>query len=209
MVRQRVRIRFRKEEDLRLIGHRDLVRTWQRVLRRADVRLRMSEGFRPRPRMSLPSPLAVGICGLDEVLEVELVEPVEPQSLASRLAAHAPPGLRVVAVEPLPPAARTTRVRAMTFEIPLPSQRREGTVRRIADWLAATSYVVTRDEGRKAIDLRPLVEDLHLDGDRLVMRLAPGSEGSARPREVLAALGLDDLESQGFVLARSRLELEP
>ena len=63
-IRQRVRIRFRKSGDLRLIGHRDLVRAWERAFRRAALPLGMSEGFHPKPRMSIPAALGLGIEGL-------------------------------------------------------------------------------------------------------------------------------------------------
>ena len=66
MIRQRARIRFRKEGDLRLIGHRDLVRAVERTLRRAGVQLSMSEGFHPKARLNFPSALSVGITGEDE-----------------------------------------------------------------------------------------------------------------------------------------------
>ncbi|HBO42708.1 MAG TPA: hypothetical protein DD670_01970 [Planctomycetaceae bacterium] len=63
-VRQRVRIRFSKQGDLRLIGHRDLVRVMERLFRRAELPLGMSQGFHPKPRMSFPTALALGIGGL-------------------------------------------------------------------------------------------------------------------------------------------------
>ena len=50
MVRHRARIRFRKEGDLRLTGHHDLMHVWERLFRRAGWQLRMSTGFHPRPR---------------------------------------------------------------------------------------------------------------------------------------------------------------
>ena len=89
---QRLRIRFRKEGDLRWISHRDLVRTVERLCRRAELALRMSEGFHPKPKMSFPSALALGIEGRGEVMELELVEPVEPQQLlaATQCAGAAP-----------------------------------------------------------------------------------------------------------------------
>ena len=74
MVRLRVRIRFSKQGDLRLIGHRDLMRCLERVFRRAGLALGFSQGFHPKPRMTFPLALAVGIEGLDEVMEVELAE---------------------------------------------------------------------------------------------------------------------------------------
>lgn len=73
-IRDRYRIRFAKTGLLRWIGHRDLQRLWQRVLRRADLRLSMSQGFHPKPRIHFPSALPLGFQGIDEVTEVELAE---------------------------------------------------------------------------------------------------------------------------------------
>ena len=85
----RVRIRFCKQADLRLISHRDLVRTIERLFRRAGVAVSLSEGFHPKPRMMFPSALAVGIDGLDEVLEVDLADALEPDELLGKLNACA------------------------------------------------------------------------------------------------------------------------
>src|SRR5260221_11475364 len=102
MVRRQVRIRFCKHGDLRLLGHRDLARAWERVFRRAGVDLRMSEGFHPKPRLSFPSALAVGVSGADEVLEAELTCPWPTDEVAAALARCAPAGLTVTTVELLP-----------------------------------------------------------------------------------------------------------
>jgi hypothetical protein len=90
MLRQRVRVRFRKQGDLRWISHRDLVRVFERMMRRAGLRLGMSEGFIPKARMTFPSALALGVEGLDEVMEFELAEPLGAEELAQRLADQAP-----------------------------------------------------------------------------------------------------------------------
>ena len=92
MVRQRVRMRFCKQGDLRLIGHRDLMRCLERLFRRAGLPLAMSQGFHPKPRMTFPSALALGIEGVDEVLELELTESPPAEELLQRLTPHAPPG---------------------------------------------------------------------------------------------------------------------
>ncbi len=103
MVRQRARIRFRKQGDLRLIGHRDLARLLERLFRRAGLRMGMSEGFHPKPRMGFPSALAVGIEGRDEVMELELAESCTVEELSERLHAHALPGLEFHTLEVLAP----------------------------------------------------------------------------------------------------------
>jgi radical SAM-linked protein len=209
MVRQRYRIRFRKEGDLRLISHRDLVRTFERLLRRAGLALSMSEGFHPKPRMSFPSALAVGVTGLDEVLELELTDTPAPEALLATLAPHSPPGLVLSAAEALPEGTKKAQVRRVAYKLPVPPDRRAAAEEAIARLLAESSHVVTREEGRAPIDLRPLIEELTLVDGVLVIGVRAAAEGSARPREVLAAVGLADLEQQGLTLTRTRVEVGP
>ena len=69
MNRQRLRIRFSKQGDLRFISHRDLVRAFERLFRRTHMPLQMSEGFHPKTKMTFPSALALGVEARDEVME--------------------------------------------------------------------------------------------------------------------------------------------
>ncbi|HVC97306.1 MAG TPA: TIGR03936 family radical SAM-associated protein [Pirellulales bacterium] len=209
MVRRQVRIRFCKHGDLRLLGHRDLARAWERVFRRAGVGLRMSEGFHPKPRLSFPSALAVGVSGADEVLEAELTCAWSNDEVAAALARCMPAGLTVTTVESLPAGAPASQVRRVVYELPVPRERRPGLAERIARWLGEGPKPVDRGEGRKPVDLGALVEGVELDGDVLRMRIRVTPQGTARPREVLAALGLEDVERQGFFLTRTAVELQP
>jgi radical SAM-linked protein len=206
MVRQRVRIYFAKQGDLRLISHRALMRTWERLFRRAGVALAMTEGFHPKPKMMFPSALAVGIEGLDEVLEIELPEEHGPERLAELFRSQAPPGLAIHRIEPL--SGGKTRLRGMTFQVEVPVERRTAVAERV-EWLREKSSYGVQREGRRApVELRPLIEELRLDDSgTLWMRLRVAGDGSARPREVLEALGLADVEALGIVLRRTAVEL--
>ena len=121
VVRLRVRIRFCKQGDLRLIGHRDLMRCLERVFRRAGLTLSFSEGFHPKPRMTFPLALAVGIEGVDEVMEIELAERYEAEELLRRLAPQAPPGLAFRAIEILPDSGKKAQVQSVSYEAPIPA----------------------------------------------------------------------------------------
>lgn len=207
-LRNRVRIRFTKQGDLRWISHRDLMRLWERLFRRAGVALSMTEGFHPKPRINFPSALAVGIAGLDELLEVDLAEERSADSLGEAIAGELPEGLLVKAIEMLPAPDRKAQVSFVTFQMPVPPERQEILAQRIEWLLGQTSLPIQREGRKNPLDLRPLVVELGLTDGTLRMRLRVDREGSARPREVLQALEIEDLEYEGFFLTRTRVEAE-
>jgi radical SAM-linked protein len=207
VIRQRVRIRFTKQDDLRWASHRDLIRLWERLFRRAAVPLGMSEGFHPKPRMNFPSALAVGITGLDEMLEVELSEAWTAEQLQAAIEPQAPPGLDIKNIEVMAEGRGKAQAAHVEFTVAVPAERQTETVARIAQFMAASEVAIEREGRTTPLDLRPLVEHISLDGETLSFRLRVDREGSARPREVLAALGLEDLEFQGTGLTRTRVEI--
>jgi radical SAM-linked protein len=193
---------------LRLIVHRDLMRCFERLFRRAGLALGMSEGFHPKPRMTFPSALAVGIEARCEVMELELTESPAAEELLARLSAQAPPGLHLGPVEVLPLGARKARVCAAVYRVPVPPARCAGLEERISALLAAESCLVRRPTRAAAIDLRGSLESLSLQEGVLEMRLRTDVSGSAGPRDVLGALGLDDLERDGIHLTRTAVEID-
>ncbi|MGD0653384.1 MAG: TIGR03936 family radical SAM-associated protein [Thermoguttaceae bacterium] len=209
MVRLRVRIRFCKQDELRLIGHRDLMRCFERLFRRASVPLGMSQGFHPKPRMTFPLPLAVGIEGADEVMELELAESLSAEDLLARLKSQAPRGLLPLSAEILAPGAKKARACGASYEAPIPPPLDVGLDRRINRLLAQSTCTITRPHGRAPVDLRPMLEELSFRRGVLLMRLKIAQEGGVGPRDVLAALGLEDLESRGVRLTRTAVELGP
>ena len=208
MIRQRFRICFTKQDDLRWLSHRDLMRTWERLLRRAGVPLSMSEGFHPKPRMNFPSALAVGIAGLNEVVEVDLSEAWSTEQLEAALAPQLPPGLLLRSVTLMPLEAGKAQAVGVDFTATVPPERQAVVAERIAWLLEQAAYPIER-EGRSApLDLRPLIENLGIVDSVVQMRLRLDRQGSARPLEVLAAIGLGELEAEGGELTRTHVEIE-
>lgn len=207
MIRQRVRIRFQKNGDLRLIGHRDLLRTFERLLRRCGVALSMSEGFHPKPRMSFPLALALGVEGLNEVMEAELAEPLPAEELARRLAAHAPDGLTINDVSLVPPGTRKARARMVSYELPVSRERQPALQASVARLLSQDSFTLEREGAGRPIDVLGGIDRLHLEGDLLSMRLKVTEQADVRPTEVLQALGASDLMENRFCLRRTDVEV--
>lgn len=207
MINQRVRIRFSKEGDLRLISHRDLARAWERLLRRSNLRLGMSEGFHPKAKISFPSALGLGISGVDEVVEVELCESASAEEVCSVLRSSAPPGLSIHRVSVLGEQDKKAQVAQMVYEFPVPRERREAASRAIEQFMAQVSVLVERDAGKPPVDIRAAVTLLEFDGEVLRIRLSASRTASARPRDVLTAVELADLEHAGCWLTRTVVEI--
>ena len=184
------------------------MRCLERLFRRAGLALAMSQGFHPKPRVTFPLALAVGIEGKDEVMEFELTETPAAGELLRRLAPQAPPGLVFRSVEVLPPGSRKARPRSAEYEALIPVARRDGLDERIGRLWAASSWPWQRPARDAVIDLRADLEALSLAEGRLHMRLRSGPEARTGPRDVLAALDLADLEQQGAALIRTTVELD-
>jgi len=214
----KVRIRFRKGGVLRLLSHHDLMRTFERLLRRCELPFHRSQGFHPKPRLVFALSLPLGVVGCEEVVELELDEILAPEEIHARLARQAPPGLEILSVRRIPVTVHA-QVCRLAYALPVPAERLPDLSRRRADILAARECWVdrhrplARQAGRR-IDVRPFLMDLlihppsgHSESAKLEIILRLTSTGTARPEEVLGLLGLEDLLAAGAVLERSRLEL--
>lgn len=208
----KLRLRFAKRGDLRLASHHDIMRCLERMARRAQLPLATSQGFNPRPKIVFALALGLGIEGREEVVDLELSEPREPDAVLRRLVQAAPPGFDWIDVEALPPTAPAPRPVAVEYGLPVPEERRPETRAALATLLTGETFLVTRrrpDRDREqTIDLRSFLIDAELtDEGTLRARLRVSPEGSARPEELLEALGLRDLLDRGVVLSRTRVEL--
>ncbi len=167
----------------------------------------MSEGFHPKPKLSFPSALALGIEGLDEVMELELVESEDPRALSQRLQALAPCGLAISQVEVVGPGAGKARVKAMYYQFPVPNERRPQVAAALEQLQAVPSLLVQRVDRAQPIDLKADLVSVALGDGAVCFCLRATDQASARPRDLLQALGLADLEQQGHYLTRTSVQL--
>jgi len=116
--------------------------------------------------------------------------------------------LEIRSVELVPLTAGKAHVGRMALELPVPAERRDALQNRIAEFLAASTWSIQREQRDQPLDLRPLVAALELTETGLRMWLWVRQSGSARPREVLEALQIADLEEQGAFLTRTHVELQ-
>ena len=219
-IRDRFRVRFAKTGLLRWIGHRDLQRLWERLLRRAELRLSMSEGFNPKPRIGFPSALALGIEGLDEVVEIELAQPIEAEQLHQRLAADDQPGLEIRSVRLVArfhadgtaiasfPGLSKAKVHSSEYEITLPPSI---DAQRVDAAIAEAKQVGLITIGRKDKEVTAHIATTFPRFERrdqiLHLTQVNTSSASLKPTDVLNAIGLGDLIEHGAIIRRTKVVL--
>jgi len=204
---EKLRIRFRKAGDLRFLSHHDLMRLFERMLRRAGLPFRSTEGFHPKPKMMFASALPLGIVGQQEVIEIEFDDPPPLEEVRGRLAAQALPGLEILDIKSIPRKLNGLVCRA-TYFLPLTVDDFPDLAQRVASLLESSECWVERTRPQaKRIDIRPYVLQLQLSNNGLLMTLKVTPTGAARAEEVLQALGVAELLMNGSVLERTELKL--
>ena len=206
MYRQTIRIRFKKERDLRLISHRDLARAFERLFRRIELPLAMSQGFHPHPKISFPLALAVGIEGRNEVVDVVVDQEVAVATVEKRLKEQAPEGLVITSVEAVA-AKPKSKVNRVSYQLAIPAERADNLRESIDEFMKASKFDVERSSD-KTVDIRPGVKSIEINGSTFEMELAVSQDYNVRPREVLQALKIDDLEFEGHRLIRTNVYLD-
>jgi radical SAM family uncharacterized protein/radical SAM-linked protein len=96
---QRLRVWFGKTGDMALVSHLDLMRLFDRVVRRAGLPVAFTGGFHPTPRISLASALALGATSSGEIVDFELTQPMTVETFREQLVNQMPPEIPVYAVE--------------------------------------------------------------------------------------------------------------
>ena len=181
------------------------MRTVERLFRRAEVPVCESEGFRPKPRFHYPTSLALGMGGIDEVLEADLADAIEPAELLDRLNAQTVPGLEFTHIEVLPTQSKKGQPRRVRFEVQFSEELASSLQPKLAEFQASTVWNIAREN--KHVDIRPLVEELSMVGGVLSMTLTVVNDAGARPRDVLEALGFSPDETLELEITRTQVEM--
>ena len=195
--------------DVRFLSHRDVMRLMARAGARAQLPIKMTQGFNPHPKLSLALPRPVAVASRCELLVIELSSAGQAH-WSEDLSAQLPDGMKLIRCEPLrtgPPP----QVRAASYELELhpdelePVRARSAKLARQKKWeLSRPTRDRRRPGAKKLIDIKPAVTDLAVRGQKLCFTIAHTPSGAARCEEVLALLGFENGHN---AFGRSRSEI--
>jgi radical SAM-linked protein len=194
---QRLRVCFAKRERVRYISHLDVLRHWERAIRRAGLPLTYSQGFTPHPKLQFAGPLPLGYLADREIVDVGLDERVDTEDAEERLAAQTVPDLPVLGVEEVALSAPPPQNSLLwaDYTVDVPGLDFDVARRAAAEFMERDAFEWTeeRREKERTFDLRAATpalaaEPLAGGGSRLAMRLSATTDLMTRPESVLAAV---------------------
>lgn len=191
----KIRMKFRKQGSLKFIGHLDILRYFQKVMRRADVDIRYSEGFSPHQIMSFAAPLGVGLLSNGEYVDIEVNETKDSKTMIAQINAANAEGFEVVSYRLLPDSAKNAMSMVAAadycvwFKEGYEPEDSEKLFAQLINFLDSDRIDITKKtkKGERDIDLKPFIHEYSIEGSRLFMKLSSGSQTNIKPELVLEA----------------------
>ena len=100
---KRLFLSISKGEELRFLGHLDMLRTMERAVIRSGISIAFSEGFNPHPKMSYGNALALGVESQGEYVDIEIEDDIEVKEFLERINEQLPDGIKFVKGQEIDP----------------------------------------------------------------------------------------------------------
>ena len=101
----KVRIKISKYSSMIFIGHLDMMRYFQKAIRRAELDITYSTGFSPHQIMSFAAPLGVGMYSNGEYMDIGMDSVTDAEDIKERLQTQMVEGVDILSVTILPETA--------------------------------------------------------------------------------------------------------
>lgn len=195
----RYAVKWSKDAMMQYISHLDMMRLFQRALKRAKIPLMYSQGYSPHPKMSIAQPLSLGYTSKGEYLEIETAKDIEPFLLQQSLQQALPKGIGIESCRVLERTKKALGALVdyaayeIRFPMALPSQW-EQVCRAAAAFQKAERVMVQRLQKKSAtiqmVDIKPLTEKLSVkeQGQCLEALICTGSRKNLSPQLLLEGL---------------------
>ena len=184
----KIRIRFEKQGQMKFIGHLDMVRYFQKVMRRANVDICYSEGFSPHQKMSFAAPLSVGVISKGEYFDIEVNSSLSSKEMIKNINAQNVEGVKVVSYKELPEGAKNAMsvVAGADYFVYTDLFTEE----QVNDFYAQDEINILKKtkKSEKIVDIKPMIHEMKFNEDGIFMKVSQGSVANLKPDLVMSAL---------------------
>lgn len=210
----KIRIKFAKQGAMKFVGHLDIMRYFQKVMRRADVNIAYSEGFSPHQKMSFAAPLGVGLTSRGEYFDIEVYSTDNSKEMLKRLNDAMVDGMEVISYRLLPEDSKNAMsiVAAADYLVCF----REGK-EPCSEWKEKFEQFMSQEKieilkatkkSEVLVNIRPLILSFDVRVDAILLKLATGSENNIKPELVIDAFcDYLSVQRKTFDIMSERLEI--
>jgi len=205
------RLFYAKRGRSRFISHLETTSVLIRALRRSGVAFNFSSGYHPHPKISFVFALPVGIESDCECAEIE-INGQKPE--AGEINKSLPEGMEILGVEKLAKNSESISgsISGFRYSFYLDTEMAGVAKKKIAEFQKSSDFILVRKSKQKEIrrDIRPLVLDIILTGQKLEASLTLGAQGGVKPSEILTGiLGMSPEQAQSVLIRKNRILLKP
>lgn len=169
-------VKWTKQGSMRYISHLDIMRLFQRALKRTDIKLKYSEGYSPHPKMSIAQPLSLGYTSRGEYIEFETQQDLLPEDIFERLNYAMPEGIDIVSCSVL-----------------------KDTKKAMGAIITKGEYLIGCDEVRSADEIRALCDAVAVlrDQEQILIKKVQKKSGKETEIDIRARISGIDVEEAG------------
>lgn len=210
----KARIKFRKYGVMKFIGHLDIMRFFQKAMRRADIPIAFTGGFSPHMIMSFANPLGVGVTSDAEYFDIELTEEVDMDACVERLNKVMVEGIEIANMVPISDDKKKTGMAIVAAADYLSEPKNtaflEGFSSKVEEFMSQPQILVLKatKKSEKEVDIKPMIYELKAREKGLFMKVATGSVENLKPELVMQAFSnYLGIEKEEISFTHHRLEV--
>lgn len=208
----KIRIKFTKQGPVKFIGHLDIMRYFQKAMRRAKVTMKYSEGFSPHQVMSFAAPLGVGLTSNGEYMDIEVQNTDDSKSMIHRLNTQMAEGIQVISYRKLADSSKNAMsiVAAADYTLKFRDSARPADIQafaeRFTDFCQKEVILILKKtkKSEKELNIRPMILEAYMKNEIIFMKLSTGSTDNLKPELVMDAF----YQSQGLEYPEFAFEIQ-
>ncbi len=190
----KVRIKYSKTGVLRFIGHLDVMRFYQKAIKRAGIDISYSQGYSPHQLITFAAPLALGVTSDGEYFDAELNSATSSEDMIKQFNDVLVDGMKVTDIVELGEGAKTAMAIVSASDYMITFKEEVGYRTQLLDkfdeFTKQEEIVILKKTKRseKEVNIKPSIYEIKLDNNGIYMLLATGSVENLKPELVIEAL---------------------
>ncbi|WP_029232156.1 TIGR03936 family radical SAM-associated protein [Butyrivibrio sp. VCB2006] len=207
----KLRLKFTKVGPIKFIGHLDVMRYFQKAIRRAEIDIKYSEGFSPHQVISFAQPLSVGATSEGEYMDMTVNSLTSVTDVMNSLNSVMHEGITITAIQELSDSDEKAMTAAYAAKYKI---RFRESLKPDFDWVSEFEKYLSKDKlpamkktksGEKEIDMKPMIFDYSLDkeDESVTLLLSMSSLATLKPSLLFTGF----MNSMGQELNSAALDL--